>query len=180
MEETTRLIRTFIEIVSLFNNEKLTYCLTGGLAVGIYGIPRATEGIDLIVILKDDGKAKIESILKKAFSKVIIHKDTLDFTYYNIWRNVIVKDEIYSIILNLLICENQFIESILNRKKIITLDNIEIPIISIEDLIILKLLSNRPQDKIDMESLMLSDHTIDTHLIKDIIKSHLLPVRFPQ
>ncbi len=37
------------ELVRLFNEEKVSYALCGGMAVGIHGYPRFTQDIDFLI-----------------------------------------------------------------------------------------------------------------------------------
>lgn len=47
MEFSDLLIAALKDIASAFNDNKINYCLSGGLAVSILSTPRATEDIDI-------------------------------------------------------------------------------------------------------------------------------------
>lgn len=56
----------FRDFLKLLNSKKIKYLLIGGYAVGYYGYPRATAGMDIwIAIGKENAKKMTEAI--KAF-----------------------------------------------------------------------------------------------------------------
>jgi hypothetical protein len=58
-----RLPPDFKEFLQLLNSEEVEYLLVGGLAVGIYGYPRATGDLDIWVAATSANAAKIARVL---------------------------------------------------------------------------------------------------------------------
>ncbi len=59
------LITTLKESCKLFSSSGIDYCLAGGLAVAMIARPRATEDVDFIILVEEDGKQAVEDILGK-------------------------------------------------------------------------------------------------------------------
>ncbi|MGB9749972.1 MAG: DUF6036 family nucleotidyltransferase [Caldisericia bacterium] len=73
------------------------------------------------------------------------------------------------IVIDFLIANDEFKKNILKRKKEIKVNEENIYIVTIEDLILLKLLSNREQDILDVKNLLNIDN-IDIEYIKEWVK----------
>ena len=56
MMNENNLARTLelIDLCSLLNDEQIDFCLIGGLAVAILAKPRATEDIDLLILINEE------------------------------------------------------------------------------------------------------------------------------
>ncbi|MEM4248154.1 MAG: hypothetical protein QXH80_02720 [Candidatus Nanoarchaeia archaeon] len=152
METDNPQISAIIKIVSILKECELNFCLTGGLAVGVYASPRATEDIDIIIENNEDKKIEFLSKLDKDF-KIVQHK-ILSFSFGNIWR-IILKDAYLDnlIILDLIIANSQKLQDAISNPFIITISGLDIPIIKKEALINMKRLSSRLKDQADIESL---------------------------
>lgn len=55
----------FREFLKSFEDEEVQYLLIGGYAVGFYGYPRATAGLDIWVAIHPDNARKIVSALQR-------------------------------------------------------------------------------------------------------------------
>ncbi|MEK9135056.1 MAG: hypothetical protein AAB451_02050 [Patescibacteria group bacterium] len=150
------------EIFEALNKAKVNYLVCGGAAVILFGSPRFTADLDLIVSLDKenlenlyDTLIKLGYVLKNPIKKEeFINKETLQklaeeknmkvVSFYNL------KDpfEIIDIGVNL-----PGIAEILKNKKHIIVKNSDIPIISIDNLIKMKKEVARVQDLIDVKNL---------------------------
>ena len=65
------LIETLKKISNIFMRNNFDFCIAGGWAVSIWGTPRATEDIDLLLMIKEEQKSIIPC----------------NFYYVNILRN---------------------------------------------------------------------------------------------
>lgn len=163
------------EVCLEFRRNNLQFCLTGGWAVSIMGIPRTTLDIDILIVFDDNIKEKVLSILENAFNLIQTHKNEMELKNITILRLLIsLKDKKDAFILDLLKADNDYLKSVIKRSHEIDYEGAIIPFISIEDLIIIKLASFRKQDEIDIENLILSGTIIDwDYLEKTIKKAHL-------
>lgn len=141
--------KDFQEFIELLNLNKVEYLLVGGYAVAYYGYPRYTKDIDIWIntTAKNGDKImqalidfgfKINSIQKKDFVK---EGNVIQIGYPP--RRINLLTGIDGVV---------FDECFKNRKKII-IDEIEVNIISLEDLIKNKRASNRYQDLADLENI---------------------------
>lgn len=152
-----------MEYIKLFEGlEKLQikYLVCGGLAVNIYGVPRMTADIDLLLSFEEENIQKFESLvitlnyissiplkLKSLVSKeerqrVLSEKNLIAYSYNNR----------YSGYMNLDVLVNTPFEfdELWNRKETRITNSVMLNVVSIEDLIAMKNYANRKQDKDDV------------------------------
>jgi hypothetical protein len=134
---------------------QIQFCLIGGLAVGILAKPRATEDIDLLVLLTEDDMEHLSKILKKHFQLIQDH-NVMHFKNATIWRVIIENDSTEKkslVIVDLIFADNEIYKNAVMNSITLTLDDVSIPVVRIEHLIEIKKLANRPSDQIDIQSL---------------------------
>lgn len=146
----------------LYEN-KIRYILVGGLAVSLHGAVRFTADVDIILSLDNENVKDFISMMNKLGYKPKVPVDPVDFTnpqkrkewidnknmkvfsFYNPEKPIEIVDVFVD---NPIDFENMY-----NRKVVKKAKNIEIPIASIDDLIELKKISGRDQDKLDINKL---------------------------
>ena len=137
----------FKEFIGFLNTNNVKYLLVGGCAVGLYGNPRATNDIDFLISVDDDNLKK----LKKAVYEV--GAPTIDMThfketgnFFRMGRSPIQIDIITE-------ASGIDINECYSRRNVITIEGIDISVISKEDLIKNKKASGRHRDLADVENL---------------------------
>ena len=90
MEIAKSLIETLKKVCLLFCEAHIKFCLIGGLAVGILAKPRATEDIDLLVLIDEKHRARIAKLIRDNF-EVIQDHNLMRFREATIWR-IVIKD----------------------------------------------------------------------------------------
>lgn len=153
----------YFELLKELYKNKVKYLIVGGLAVNLYGIPRTTQDIDIIIYMSKENILKILSLLKKLNyvprlpvnaeeltnpEKVkdwIENKNLKAFSFYNKKDNYKVIDIVIKHPLNF---ENSFKNRTVKKVK-----DIEIYLASINDIIKTKEESGRSQDISDIEML---------------------------
>ena len=139
------------EIIKRLNDEKVDYALCGGLAVAIYGFVRATEDIDLLILMKD--LHKIKEILMSSGYTIEASPMTFQAGKVKIERiTKIDQKKEDSISIDLLMVTPE-IENVWSSKQIFTWNDISLSIVSKQGLIDLKKLRNSKQDQADIENL---------------------------
>jgi len=155
VEIAKSLIETLKQLCSVFKAANIKFCLIGGLAVGILAKPRATEDIDLLVLIGKENKEIIAKLFRDNF-EVIQDHDLMYFKQATIWR-MVIKDS-FTTDNGFVIIDMVFADSEIYRKAVlevitIQIDNIDIPVVKPENLIKIKKLSNRPRDLLDIQEI---------------------------
>ncbi|MDT7879797.1 MAG: DUF6036 family nucleotidyltransferase [Candidatus Hydrothermia bacterium] len=158
-----------LRILKMLYDCKIKYILVGGLAINLYGIPRTTIDVDIMIELNNDNILNLINCFKAngfRFRQPIDEKKLTDKEYRKQLKeekNVIVltlenpNNPIE--VLDLFIDNPIDFNKAYSRKKILKVDDFEIYIASIEDIIEIKKISNRPIDISDIENLkLLKEH----------------------
>lgn len=143
-------------ILKLFNKYEVKYLLIGGYAVILHGYIRSTGDMDLWVEPSNENKLKIY----KALSEVSFESDDLEYLLSINFREAIVfsigsqpqKIDIITKV-NLI----NFVDAY-NQKIIYENEEIKIPLIHLNDLILSKFNTGRSKDKADVEILQEINH----------------------
>lgn len=149
------LFDTLKSLCALLNEEHVDYCLIGGLAVAIQAKPRATEDIDLLILLEEQQIPSLVGLLKKRF-KIIQQKNVMHFKNATICRTILAlcSDEKGGIVVvDFLLADLDTYRETLRNSLFLSVDGEKIPVARAEDLIKMKELSNRPQDLLDIAAL---------------------------
>ncbi len=71
-------IKNLVKIAKILDELKIPYYVTGGFAVSIYGRPRFTADIDIIIKMSHHQKGEFAKKIGKIFPKGYIDKDQID------------------------------------------------------------------------------------------------------
>ena len=147
-----------------FNKAKVKYVLVGGIAVNLLGSLRTTGDLDILVEMSDENLAKIVRILKKYGYKVRQPVDPMEIANRKIrkdWiRNKHMKafnfynDGQYKEV-DLIIDSPVSYRDAKKNAILMTIGNLRLPVVSIDDLIVMKKAANRNIDKADIQELRL-------------------------
>jgi hypothetical protein len=131
-------------ICSAFKMDGISFALAGGFAFSIHIIPRATTDIDFMIFTRSD-LGVIEKSLGEIFSHLISHREPIKGGEFKVWRFVGIDDE--ETVIDILVSDDEFFaESALKRINSLNFKNQEIPVLSLEDIYIMKKKSTRYQD----------------------------------
>ena len=153
----------YFEVFEAFYREKVKYLVVGGLAVNLHGVPRITYDIDIIISTDRDNVLKINRTLRdlgyvprlpvdpddmadeKTLKDWVENRNMKAFSFYHKKENRKVVD---------IVLGHPFdLTKAFQRSSIKKVDDIEIYVASIDDMISMKKLSNRPKDLSDIEML---------------------------
>ncbi|MBI5599710.1 MAG: hypothetical protein HY890_08265 [Deltaproteobacteria bacterium] len=153
----------YVDLLEQLYRHQVKYLIVGGLAVNLYGVPRVTQDIDIIVSITPDNIRKLNKILKgldyiprlpvnpddmaspDILKGWIKNKNLKAFSFYHRRQNYKVVDVV-------LVHPLDF-EASFNNKVIKKAEGIEIYIASIDDIVKMKEFSGRSQDLSDIEML---------------------------
>lgn len=165
------MIEFFHNVIDILEKEKIPYMLSGSLAMGIYVVPRATRDFDFIIQLKKENIEQFALNFKSGYycNTESIFDAVKHHSMFNIIDHasgykadfVILKNEIYR--------KTEF-----ERRQKFTFFEKEVYVVSVEDLILSKLIwiQDFPSimQKNDLEQL-LELETFDLNYIKTWVKS---------
>lgn len=146
---TNFFIDTIKELRTIFKKHNIEYAILGGLAAGAWGRARATDDIDLVIHVSGDKLDNLMNIFKKYKYQVrIMGYDNLpDLIELRKKRGDL------EIRVDIMLAKIPYQEKVMERKVMLKIFDTEIPFISPEDLIIHKLIANRPIDIQDVENI---------------------------
>lgn len=151
--------RVFIEL----NGRDVKYLVIGGLAVNLYGFARATGDMDIMISLENKNINKFLDAVKILGFKTRIPVNIEDFSSLEkrkMWmeeKNM----QVFSVYnpknmmeqLDIVLENDIDFETAYKRKETLTAGDIEIPVVSIDDLIKLKQIAGRERDELDIRAL---------------------------
>lgn len=134
-----------MSVVQALEEAGVDYALVGGLAVGVWGAPRATKDIDLLVLPADIARAK-QSVRARGYALEALPMKfadgmRLERVSKTIGRELITVDFI-------LVDPN--LEPVWRSRERRDTDVVPISVVSRDALIAMKLAAGRPQDQADV------------------------------
>ncbi|MBI5048797.1 MAG: nucleotidyltransferase [Deltaproteobacteria bacterium] len=153
----------YLAIFKKLNEKGIRYIVVGGLAVNLYGIPRMTYDIDLLLDLEDENIKEFLQLLKGWGFKPKVSVDIMDFAKKEIRENWIKNKHMKAFNLvnpkwaiseiDIVIDAPVDYDKAHKSVKCIKIHDVSIPVISIDDLIKMKQITERQQDKADLRYL---------------------------
>lgn len=163
------LIQAIRDFVTLFESRGLSYAILGGLAARAHGIPRPTWDIDFVIgldreALPDLFKAAEElgyvvpSAYRAGWVDAVGGMPIVKF-------GVAISDR--SVDVDVFLAESPYLQTVLSRSQRAEVDvNLEVAVVSPEDLVVLKVLSARPRDAIDVQDVLFIQGTLDREYMR--------------
>lgn len=152
MDEHSFLIDSLGRLADALKTDKDDFALTGGLAFSALVQPRATIGIDLLVLAGDQSPSLLSEALVPLFDAVMPHAEPMILSGARIWRIVGIQGK-RELVIDFLMGDSDFHREALHRKLTIDFHGRSLPIVTIEDLYLLKRRADRPQDRVDVDVL---------------------------
>lgn len=154
---------SYKKIFAVLNEKKLKYLIVGGMAVNLYGVPRFTYDLDIIIEDNSENYKKLFAALKKLkFSPKdpVQLEELLDKEKRDTWikrKNLIafcvvnIKKPYEEV--DIILSHNIDFKDEYGRKTDFNIENVIFPTISINGLIKMKNYSKRKQDIQDIKML---------------------------
>ena len=146
----------YFQLFKKLSQQQVRYLICGGLAVNIYGIPRMTADIDLLLDFTDENIDKFETAIKilmyqstipisiktlvnkEERQKAINDKNLIAYSYFNSRSNYMNLDVLMDVPIAF--------EELWNMKEERIIDGVSVNLVSVEHLILMKQYANRKQD----------------------------------
>ncbi|MGC8976528.1 MAG: nucleotidyl transferase AbiEii/AbiGii toxin family protein [Candidatus Ratteibacteria bacterium] len=139
----------FLSICEEFNKAGIQYVIIGGFAMIIHGYPRLTTDIDFFVNPSEENVMRIKKSLFKIFKDKTIEKlNVIDIKKYSVVRYV--SENGFCIDFIGKIGKIFEFSDVKNEVEMIEIENVKIPVCSVEMLLRMKEKSVRPIDKQDV------------------------------
>jgi predicted nucleotidyltransferase len=161
-------LRNLIEkIAKEFEKYKIDYMIIGGQAVLIYGEPRLTKDIDITIGANIDKYRDILNIVQNLNLK-ILPKEPYKFVKETMVLPLL--DEKTGIRIDLIFSSSEYEKEALKRVNKIKIGNTYVNYVSVEDLIIYKIISGRERDMEDLKIILIKNKKIDEKYILKWLK----------
>lgn len=150
----------YLKLFSKLEEQKVRYLICGELAVNIYGIPRMTADIDLLLDFNEQNLLAFENVMNEIGYKPTLpiklsslfefekrksfkdEKNLIAFSFFNQANNLMSVDVLLYLPITF--------EELWKNKTIRKFETTEVYLVCVEDLIALKEYSGREQDKQDV------------------------------
>lgn len=154
----------FEKIFREFNVARIKYLVVGGVAVNLHGFVRFTGDLDILLLLEEKNLEKFDKVMsklgyserlpvslmslkdQKQVKSWLKEKNMLAFSFNPPKNNPLQID--------IIIEESLKFDKIVKNKIIKKIDNVSIPVVSIDQLIKMKRRADRQQDITDLEALI--------------------------
>jgi predicted nucleotidyltransferase len=154
----------YLDIFRSLNEQNVDYIIVGGVAATIHGNPRMTFDVDLVVELTDENLENIFDLLKKWGYETKIPEDPARFAKQSVRTEWIQEKNMQALNfynhersvseIDLLVNVKDYRE--LNENKTVyEVEDVVLPVASIEDLIDMKKKAGREVDETDIRNLKL-------------------------
>jgi predicted nucleotidyltransferase len=154
------------KLVIFFEKEKIPYMIFGGLATGIYGYERMTYDIDIKIIHEITDDSLLDLVNKISKIATVIPEKPIEFIH----KTMVLPIEIESVKADLVFTGLEYeIESV-ERAVQGELLGVKAKIISLEDLIIQKSISERDKDWQDIKNLIEVNSKLDWNYLTEKVK----------
>ncbi len=155
------------DLLLWFKNSPGEFLIIGGIAVSLLTRPRTTKDIDVLSLLDE---SQWENFLKtgRQFGFGARITDALPFARKN--RIVLLRHFKSGIDIDISFGQLPFEKESIRRKTFHTLETLTIPLPTPEDLIIMKMVAHRPQDMIDVETILQAYPKLDRKRIQKWVK----------
>jgi len=137
------------EMLQCLLDHQVRFLLVGAYALAVHGYPRATKDIDFFVWATPENAVSLMNALAQ-FGAPLDGVSAADFSSKGIVFQIGNSPRRVDILTSISGIE---FEQAYSNKTIVSLEGLEVPVISLMDLIVNKRASARPQDLVDVEKL---------------------------
>lgn len=154
-----RLWPTLADAVAMLDSRGLPAALIGGLAVSLRGQPRMTVDVDLVVLADVDAALQlVRSLTETPFEPLFAGVEEVVTTAFILP----LRHRSTGIRVDLAIGMSGFEREAIRRATRLVVGAGSVPVVTVEDLLIMKALAGRPQDEGDIRGLVeLNRDTLD-------------------
>lgn len=146
------LVQALSTLITEFNRRGIQYALAGGWAYSALVEPRATTDIDLLMLMEQPSREGLQSLFSPLFASTVVHPSPMVFKGISIWRCVGIAGN-QEVVVDVLLADSVYLQTALAHRRMVVFGMLQVPILAIEDLVLLKTLAGRLQDLADLEKI---------------------------
>ncbi len=141
--------KDFRDFLALLAKHKVRHLVVGGYAVAVHGYPRYTGDLDIFIALDPQTAKDVANV----FYEFGFSKDDVDPAAFLIPKSIVEvgQEPLKLQVMNAI--SGVAFDAAYDRRQIIQLDDIDVPFIGYEDLVMNKSATGRSKDKVDVEEL---------------------------
>lgn len=136
----TRLERAVADIAAALDSLSIDYMIVGGIANAVWGEPRATVDVDVTVSVENPGLAAAIVGLSRLFSPAVPDPDAFVRR-----TRVLPLDTSDGIRIDVIFALLSFERDAIHRATSVTFDGRAVRVVTAEDLVLMKIISDRPR-----------------------------------
>jgi hypothetical protein len=155
--------RLLKKIASSLDKGQIPYMVIGGQAVLLYGEPRLTKDIDITLGVGVDHLGEMKEIVDRLSLKYLTDRVD-DFVKETMVLPVI--DRKSGIRIDFIFSHSPYERQAIERARSVFFGRTEVKFAALEDVVIHKMIAERPRDIEDVESILLKNPGYDSHYIK--------------
>ncbi len=144
----TQLEKTIIDIAEFLKKQKIPYMIIGGIANLFWGEPRTTLDIDVTVKIKDENVPEFVNKIKGKFHVLVSEPEKF------ISKTRVLPVEAENLTIDIIFATLPYEERAIRRAVIRKVAKTKVNICSLEDLIVHKIISERPKDIEDVKKIL--------------------------
>jgi hypothetical protein len=165
----TDLTEALAGAVAVLDDMGFPYAVMGGIAVRAHGLPRATYDVDVTAAIPRER-------LPEVFAALADRGYTIPELYERGWVDEVagmplVKVRVYlqnrGVDVDLFLAEIDFQHKVLERRLRAVTSEGTVWIVSVEDVVLLKLLANRPRDRVDILDVLFMQGQLDEAYLQE-------------
>ena len=113
------------------------------------------------MLIEQPSREGIHSLLSPQLDTTVVHPAPKVFQWISIWRCVGIRGD-QEVVVDLLLADSEYLRTALTRRRTVAFGSLQVPILTLEDLILLKTLAGRLQDQADLE--MIHARQVELHV----------------
>lgn len=146
-----RLWPTLVDAVGMLEGRSIRSAVIGGLAVSLRGLPRMTVDVDLVIQADvDDGLRLARDLPSTPFKPLFDGVEEVVSSAFILP----IRHRVTGVRVDLAIGMSGFERDAVSRAEPVAVGVATIPVVCIEDLLVMKALAGRPQDEADIQGLV--------------------------
>lgn len=140
------------DVTDFFARHRIDYMLIGGLAVGMWAAPRATVDLDFVVGVEAAGLSTLVDAAR-GDGLIVFDPKPVQFKSMTLFR-MFKPGEGDLLMIDCLLSDDPHKREALTRAVTVTIEGGSLRVAAAEDVVLLKLVSARPQDVVDVEAVL--------------------------